>query len=295
MSAGRDETFEVLQLAPEAWGRAWFHGEQARWQRRVHRHAELEVNLVVAGRASYLVDEARYDLGRGTVIWLHPGQDHVLVNDTPDYQMWLGVWRPTAVSAVCRGDGSRGLTLDRPAGLFCKVLPEGAVEELERLWSRVVGSAEAVDRYNAGLAHLLMECWAAFESVGSAGAGGGAGVHPAVERAARLLRDEADPVGIDAIAEHAGLSPSQLSRVFKRQMGLSITEYRQRQCLQRFFAAWGSGGGRLDTMGAALAAGFGSYPQFHRVFKRHMGCGPAEHRRRTMRERESSILPAAGV
>lgn len=31
---------------------------------------------------------------------------------------------------------------------------------------------------------------------------------------------------------------------------------------------------------AALAAGFGSYPQFHRVFKRVVGCSPVDYRRR---------------
>jgi AraC-like DNA-binding protein len=31
---------------------------------------------------------------------------------------------------------------------------------------------------------------------------------------------------------------------------------------------------------AALEAGFGSYPQFHRVFKRVIGCSPGSYRRR---------------
>jgi AraC-like DNA-binding protein len=31
---------------------------------------------------------------------------------------------------------------------------------------------------------------------------------------------------------------------------------------------------------AALSAGFGSYPQFHRVFRQVTGCSPAEYRER---------------
>jgi len=39
-------------------------------------------------------------------------------------------------------------------------------------------------------------------------------------------------------------------------------------------------GNRWNMTQAALASGFGSYAQFHRVFKRHFGFGPAEYRRR---------------
>jgi AraC-like DNA-binding protein len=31
-------------------------------------------------------------------------------------------------------------------------------------------------------------------------------------------------------------------------------------------------------LAAALEAGFGSYPQFHRIFRRVMGCSPGEYR-----------------
>src|SRR5918995_1783331 len=47
---------------------------------RAHRHAELELNLVVRGTATYLLGERRYALTPGTLTWLFPGQDHVLVD-----------------------------------------------------------------------------------------------------------------------------------------------------------------------------------------------------------------------
>src|SRR5688572_33468561 len=48
---------------------------------RAHRHAELEVNLVVCGTASYLRGDRRYALTPGTLTWLFPGQNHVLVEE----------------------------------------------------------------------------------------------------------------------------------------------------------------------------------------------------------------------
>ena len=59
----------------------------------MHSHAELEFNLVLRGRAAYVVDDARYDLGRGSSIWLFPAQQHLLINQSPDFEMWIAVFR----------------------------------------------------------------------------------------------------------------------------------------------------------------------------------------------------------
>jgi AraC-like DNA-binding protein len=103
-------------------------------------------------------------------------------------------------------------------------------------------------------------------------------VHPAVEKAARLLRDETESDNLESMAEKCGLSRSRLSRLFKQQAGVSLVEYRQRQCLERFLAIFGRGR-RLTLLEAALQAGFGSYANFHRVFKQSMRQSPAEYRR----------------
>jgi len=66
------------------------------------------------------------------------------------------------------------------------------------------------------------------------------------------------------LAEQHGVSVSRLARAFKAEMGLSIVEHRNRLRLQRFFQLVEAGRGLLPS---ALAAGFGSYAQFHRVFR----------------------------
>jgi AraC-like DNA-binding protein len=88
-----------------------------------------------------------------------------------------------------------------------------------------------------------------------------------------------DPrMGGKQIAAKLDISLSQLVRVFKAQMGTSLVEYRNRLRLERFSALVASGRTRL--LDAALAAGFGSYAQFHRVF-RALGQGrPRDYLRR---------------
>ncbi|OQX70164.1 MAG: hypothetical protein B6A08_01425 [Sorangiineae bacterium NIC37A_2] len=78
-----------------------------------------------------------------------------------------------------------------------------------------------------------------------------------------------------ALAKRLGLSPSRLTALFREQMGVSIVEYRNRLRIERFFTLVAPGGGNL--LQAALDAGFGSYAQFHRVFRDLLGTTPKEY------------------
>jgi transcriptional regulator GlxA family with amidase domain len=77
-----------------------------------------------------------------------------------------------------------------------------------------------------------------------------------------LARDPS--LGGKTMATKLSISLSRLARLFKTEMGLSLVEYRNQLRLERFLVLVDSGGGNL--LEAALAAGFGSYAQFHRVF-----------------------------
>ena len=85
-------------------------------------------------------------------------------------------------------------------------------------------------------------------------------------------------MGGKEIAAKLDISLSRLVRVFKGQMGMSLVAYRNRLRLERFSALLANG--RTTLLDAALAAGFGSYAQFHRVF-RALGQGrPRDYLRR---------------
>jgi AraC-like DNA-binding protein len=79
------------------------------------------------------------------------------------------------------------------------------------------------------------------------------------------------------LSARLGLSVSRLARVFKRQMGVSIVEYRNRLRFVRFFQLLAGERGRKPTLRqAARAAGFGSYAHFHRLFRARWRTGPRE-------------------
>jgi AraC-like DNA-binding protein len=276
---------ESLALPPGCGGAVWHYVGNHFLRRRPHRHDELELNLVISGSARYLVGERRYDLARGTLIVLFPEQDHVLLEESADYAMWIVVISPALLRRACQDKHARKLLMGDPGEVFMRPLSAAHASRLGALFNEVAAAQTDADRCNAGLAYAVLSAWAAYHSADAAPLG--IDVHPAVDQAARALRDESEAENMEALAERCGLSRSRLSRLFKQQAGLSLVEYRQRQCLRRFLDLYGSGH-RLNLLDASLQAGFGSYAQFHRVFKRLMRQSPG-HYRRQWREGDSKV------
>jgi AraC-like DNA-binding protein len=97
--------------------------------------------------------------------------------------------------------------------------------------------------------------------------------HPWVARVTRLL---AGDLGLSCqdLADRMHVSPARLGRVFKHEAKVSIVAYRNELRLARFLC-------KVDTkacnlLEAALDGGFGSYAQFHRVFRARFGKSPRE-------------------
>jgi AraC-like DNA-binding protein len=76
------------------------------------------------------------------------------------------------------------------------------------------------------------------------------------------------------LARRLDVSAGHLARSFKREVGISLVEYRQRVLLDRFFEALASGNATLVS--AARQAGFRSYTQFYRVYRKLVGSAPRD-------------------
>lgn len=85
-----------------------------------------------------------------------------------------------------------------------------------------------------------------------------------------------DPsLGGKEIAAALDVSYSRLFRTFKTRMGMSLVEYRNRLRLDRFAGLVDRG--CTNLLEAALEAGFGSYAQFHRVFRAQVHASPRDY------------------
>ena len=124
---------------------------------------------------------------------------------------------------------------------------------------------------NAGLQHLLLLCWRLQQ--GGASPDSAVALHPAVRRALELISAGAEDLDLPKVAKRCGASAPHLSRMFARQVGVPLTRYRNSVRLRRFFERY-RGRNQSTMTEAVYAAGFGSYAQFHRVFRATYGCGP---------------------
>ncbi len=240
-----------------------------------HHHDELEVNLVLAGKASYLFGQRRVPLAVHSMIWLFPEQEHVLMDWSHDFSMWVLVFRPAFVRRHAQTGARRVLRAADPGQIFCRKIDARRVDLLHHVYEDAA-QGEGPDARNAALCYALVASWQAYQF--SSEPPPRVDVHPAVARAARLISEADDAPALGHLARQAGLSPARLSRLFKQQAGISLTAFRQRKGVERFLRLYGRGA-RYTLLQAALEAGFGSYAQFHRVFRAVMRMSPAAYRK----------------
>lgn len=262
-----------LRLPAELDGNVWRYANAANANRR-HHHAELELNLVTAGEGTYLLGNRRYSIRRGDLLWLFPAQEHVLVEQSSDFAMWIAVFRRRAVKRFVMDESTCSLLESRFDGDTCRKLSNVEVLRFEDLFVELSSAGDA-GLMNAGLGYALLHAWKCFQHAAAVPA---RELHPAVERAVALLGDHAD-YSLEETARKVGLSPSRLSRLFKEQTGSTMVDFRNRLRIEKFQQVYGNGL-HHTLLEAALEAGFGSYPQFHRVCRGLLGCSPQEYARR---------------
>ena len=265
---------ENLSLPAERDGACW-RFDRSQQGLTFHRHRELELNLVTQGEAVYLLDDRRYALRSGSLVWLFPAQNHILLERSPDFAMWILVVRPALVARLGAHQTYAALREENPAAPHCRRLGLDGCHRLSALFEEIAAIAEPT-RLNVGLAYALLSAWAAYEA--AMGEERFSRVHPAVEATARLLREDTEPTSLKQLAAQFGLSASRLSTLFKEQTGTPLARYRNQQRLERALRFYErSASRRVNLLETALEAGFGSYAQFYRVFCKTLGCPPAAY------------------
>ena len=145
-----------------------------------HHHVELELNLVVRGSITYVIEERRYTFPQGTLLWFFPAQEHQLVDRTDDAQYYVCVFKPSLIRRSCQSASYEGLKRDDPSegGVLHSILNPTAFDLARRTMDALMdGSLDPEllnreagfglnpnfcfehgdpDGLNAGLHHLLL-------------------------------------------------------------------------------------------------------------------------------------------
>ena len=249
-----------------------------------HFHGQVEFLLVRSGTATVHLGTRAERLRAGQLCWILPCLPHVMSDFSADFDMWVVELEAPIVAAsweVVTGHADDDRRAPR-AQVFGWVAAMG-----ERLAGRPVvdvGKEEArrLGEFAAGV-------WSAPSTKGVRDTLRAlcelalrATLASVKQRHGATLTDLASSMLLASplmdrrdLAADLGVSEGFVSRSFGRELGVSFVEHRARSRLAHFLALVPDDS--RNFLDAALAAGFGSYSQFHRVFTRVAGASPSDY------------------
>jgi len=265
-----------------------------RYLRPPHFHGQLECLLIRRGSATLHVATQTQIVRSGQLCWILPGVPHVMGDFSPDFDMWV-VELDSALVDECWATidaggraGDRGpfaswsLTLgEQLAGRAAVDVAAAVARQLDELaagvWAATL-AGEARSRL-AGFGRLALR----------ATLGNVATRRPiSVGQLASCLLLASPSMSRAAAAAELGVSEGFLSRSFHKDLGVSFVEHRARTRVAHFLALVQAK--EINFLHAALAAGFGSYSQFHRTFSRVSGSRPRDYLARGRRQSQLLVV-----
>jgi AraC-like DNA-binding protein len=235
----------------------WKYSEPIGGRRPRHFHAEPELNLVVCGRATFGIGDSVVTVRAGELVAFPSAQDHALLDSSPDLYLYAIGMSPSYSLEALANEPSMPLHVSLDESELRPLLARaadivdrpGADQQAAELWQRVHGVARRATPRSVMGPHVL------------------------TRRTLQLLRS-APELTLNALAAQLRAHPSEVSRHFHRDMGMTLVRYRMRLKLLSFIQLVDSG--KVELMPSAFSAGFGSYSQCHRTFQAELGCSPRQ-------------------
>lgn len=254
-----------------------------------HRHSQIEINYLTAGSVEYWFNGSRIALRAGdlAVFWgMAPHRTTSCESGTTFVCLYL------PVAAVAAAPLSRAFRADLLGGqmvIAARTLPSDA-PNFGRWRGDLLSDDPALidivrDEVVARLRRIDHDGWrlspsqvAASQTAPRRSRLKDCGHHDKVEAMTLFIIENADgTIDAEKIARAVNLHPKYAMTLFKRTVGLTMTEYITRHRLdtaQTLLVA-----GERDVTEVAFMAGFGSLSRFYEAFVRRFGVSPARYRR----------------
>jgi AraC-like DNA-binding protein len=257
-----------------------------------HFHGQIELLLIRSGSALVHLGARLEAVRGGQLCWIPPGVPHVMSAFSEDFDMWVIQLEPSLLGACWRALADA--PEDQASNPFGWMVLFG-----DQLSGRPVVDVDG--RELRDLDEMARDVWAAasrrdtrvgLRKLGERGlrttlACLGRAKETSVTSLASCLIMASPALGRHEVAAELGVSEGFLSRCFSREMGTTFVAHRARTRVAHFLALIQSR--RHNLLQAALAAGFGSYTQFHRVFTGVAGSRPRDYLTAGRHQRELVI------
>jgi AraC-like DNA-binding protein len=261
--------------------------------RPAHFHGQLELLVVTRGHFSCLVGSQTYVVQAPALVWHLPTVGHQTLEASSDCFFWVVMFEPFFAerilsSAVRVGEGPprfslaprvervadaqspfaswifgltnlvagrpvveiRGCTADAVSELGSRAIHAETPAQLTQLLGEILRLA--VDESERQLSHIAFS--------------------PSLSELGIALLLAAPELERDVACRELAVSTSYLARLFQRQTGATFADFRNRARVVSFLAA--ATQRSTSLLQAALASGFGTYTQAHRVFSNLTGYCP---------------------
>jgi AraC-like DNA-binding protein len=264
-----------------------------------HFHAQLEFLLMLRGRAQVRIGRTVHTVHAGQLVWHLPGVEHGLCEASSDCDLRVVHVEPDLCAEVGRGfselsparpparsGGSSFAGWARGLGELASGRP--VVELTQRDRDRLLEQCEltcASDGLKPGevsprLRLLLSAAWGATRTDHD-----DQRALSLVELASCLLFDDPS-LERSEICRALDVSEGYLSRRFQLELGISFLQQRARLRIAHFVTHVTREG--RNCLEAALASGFGSYSQLHRVFVQVVQASPQKYFAPTLRNNRAN-------
>ena len=244
------------------------------WALQPHSHDFFHLAYVHRGQLIFHADGLDYPLSDGSLILFPPGVVHAVPKDTHNlctqYEVLFRILDPELQSLFETKN----------------VLVLHGASHLERLFSYISMNYKNID-------HVCISCADSFlctilfsilsdkasSEVGFTGYVDSGGYSPLIQRI--LCHVEKDPNGkydLPGLAQALGFNQNYLCTVFRRETGITISEYVNYHRIRRILITLQYNGYSKDFPIHELAEqfGYGNASYFNRVFKKYTGMTPTE-------------------
>lgn len=239
-----------------------------------HIHDEYEIFCLVRGNVDYMVEGTLYKLKSGAVILMRPSETHkLIVNKSTEYERYVlnfsgRIFSGTPFSRGLldpfknRSIGEKNLYLSSEIGAISPIV------FFEKMMMECLNFNQS-DAIISNLSSFLCALNVAFKSKEHKGEEKGA----QAEIISYVNENLTKELTIEKIAEQMHISPSQVSRIFKKATGKSPHSYIITKRLLLFNKKKRAGIGVID---ACHECGFHDYSAFYRLYKKHFNRAPTE-------------------
>ncbi|MGE8496817.1 MAG: AraC family transcriptional regulator [Pseudomonas sp.] len=237
-----------------------------------HSHETFSIGVITRGESTYINREVHLRVCEGTVVLMNPGDVHAC--NPIDGLPWSYVM--LYVDAVWLGGLQQALGLSEGPGFqplsaimsLDRALYEGVVQLYDVLTDDAVCVEDKQEAATAFFTRMLRTLETAPLSQSEA--------HDKLQRAAAFMQQHcAQALKIDDICAAAELSPSYLTRAFKKLYGMTPHAFllNQRVQLARLLLKRGE-----PLAEVALASGFADQAHFQRAFKQLLAATPGQYK-----------------